>query len=130
MKDRRRGVGLIEVTAAIVLLAALTTLVAQIVAWSAAERRASLRREIALAEAANTMERLAASDSQSLKPHAATEMPLSQTAIEMLPSGRLTSEIQAAAGSSDGKRVVIEVSWLNQAGEQEMPVRLVTWVWR
>jgi hypothetical protein len=121
---------MIEVAAAIVLLAALTTLIAQIAVWSAAERRASQRREIALAEAVNALERLAASDSQSLNPHPATEVPLSGTAKEMLPSGKLTTEIQETTGSLAGKRIVIEVNWLNQAGEQAMPVILVTWVWR
>ena len=130
MKNRRRGVGLIEVAAAIVLLTALATLVAQIVGWSAAERRASQRREIAVAEAANAMERLAASDAQSLKPHAMTEIPLSPTAKEMLPSGKLTSEIEDARDPPDGKRIVVEVRWLNQADETELPVRLATWVWR
>jgi Tfp pilus assembly protein PilE len=129
MKHRRRGFGLIEATAALVLLAAMATLVAQIVAWSAAECRASQRRTIALVEAANAMERLAASNPQSLGAHSITEMPLSPTTKEMLPSGRLTSEIQAATGALEGKRIVIEVNWLNQAGEPEMPVRFVTWVW-
>ena len=112
------------------LFSALATLVAQIVAWSAVERRSTQRREIALAEAANAMERLAAGDSQLLKSHPTTEIPLSPTAKEMLPSGKLTSEIQEPKDPLDGKRIVIEVSWLNQAGEPEIPVRLVTWVWR
>ncbi len=130
MRNQRRGLGLIEVAAALILLSALATLVAQIVAWSAAEHRSTQRREIAVAEAANAMERLETGDSQSLKPHAMTELPLSPTAKEMLPSGKLTSEIQEAKDPPNGKRIVIELNWLNQAGEPELPVRLATWVWR
>lgn len=130
MRNGRRGLGLIEIAAALVLLSALATLVVQIVAWSAAEHRSTQRREIAIAEAANAMERLAASDAQSLKPHATTEIPLSPTAEAMLPRGKLTSEIAEAKDSPDDKRIVVEVNWLNQAGEPESPVRLVTWVWR
>src|SRR5947209_7289542 len=85
MTIRRHGVFLIEVAAALMLLGALAAIVAETVAWSAAERRASERREIALAEAANAMERLAATDWESLAPGAATEGTLSPAAKQMLP---------------------------------------------
>jgi Tfp pilus assembly protein PilE len=130
MTIRRQGVFLIEVAAALVLLGALAAIVAQTVAWSAAERRASERREIALSEAANAMERLAATDWESLAPEAATEEALSAAAKQMLPGGRITREIQATTGSPPAKRIAVEVQYRNQAGEAEAPVRLTTWVYK
>ena len=130
MTIRREGVFLIEVAAALVLLGALAAIVAQTVAWSAAERRASERREMALAEAANAIERLAAADWDSLAPEAATEETLSPVAKQMLPRGRITHEIQATTGSPPAKRIAIEVLYRNPAGEAEAPVRLTTWVYK
>lgn len=129
LKSRRYAFTLIEAAAALVLLSALATLVVQITAWSAVERRSNQRRQIALAEAANQMERLVA-DRLSLKPQEASEVPLSKTAEEMLPAGKMTTEVHIAADSPDLKRVVIEVNWADQSGESSLPVRLVTWVFR
>jgi Tfp pilus assembly protein PilE len=117
----------VEVAAAIMLLGVLATVVTQCAAWTAGERRAAERREIALFEAANVMERLASEDWESLAPKAAAEDPLSTAAKEMLPGGRLTTEIQLIGDNPAAKRIVVEVQWLNRAGESESPVRLVTW---
>ncbi|HEV3418568.1 MAG TPA: prepilin-type N-terminal cleavage/methylation domain-containing protein, partial [Pirellulales bacterium] len=63
---RRNGMSFLEVSVAIMLLGALATVVTQCAAWTAGERRAAERREIALFEAANAMERLASADWDSL----------------------------------------------------------------
>ncbi len=130
MKRRRTGIGLVEVAAATMLLGALATLVLQTVAWSAVERRAIERREIALAEAANAMERASTLESSALEPQPPTEIPLSPLAKNKLPGGKITREIKSEPGSPDGRRITVAVSWLNQAGQQELPVRLTTWIYR
>jgi hypothetical protein len=79
-------------------------------------------------EAANAMERLAATKWDSLSPRESVEEPLSAVAKQMLPSGRLTTEIKAARDDPAARRLVVEVHWLNRAGEEVSPVRLTTWV--
>lgn len=127
---RRNGMALAEVAAATILLAALGAFVAETVAWSAAEQRATQRREIALSEAANAMERTSIAGWAALEPKPSTEMALSPLAKRMLPGGRIIREVTDADGEPAARRIVIEVSWLNQAGERERPVRLTTWVYR
>ncbi len=82
----RHGLSLIEVSAAIVLLGALATIVMQALEWTLVERREAERREIALVEAGNAMERLAAAKWESLAPRASAEEPLSAIAKDMLPA--------------------------------------------
>jgi prepilin-type N-terminal cleavage/methylation domain-containing protein len=129
MQIRRHGLSLMEVSAAIVLLGALATVVIQALEWTLVERREAQRREIAMVEAANAMERLAAAKWESLAPHASAEESLSAIATEMLPSGRLTTEVTAAGESPAARRIVVEVHWLNRAGEEGKPVRLTTWIY-
>jgi prepilin-type N-terminal cleavage/methylation domain-containing protein len=130
MQIKRRGLSLIEVSAAIVLLGALATIVMQSLEWTLVERREAERREIALVEAGNAMERLAAANWESLAPRASAEEPLSAIAKEMLPGGRLTTEVKAAGDDPAARRIVVEVRWLNRAGETDQPVRLTTWVYK
>ncbi len=59
-RSRRRGFGLVEMTIACVLLAAAMAATLQVVGWVALERRAVERRERAVLEASNLMERIAA----------------------------------------------------------------------
>ncbi len=124
----RRGMSLMEVSTAIVLLGALATVVMQALEWTLVERRETDRREVAMLEAANAMERLAATKWESLSPRESAEKPLSAVAKQMLPSGRLTTEIKAAGDDPAARRLVVEVHWLNRAGEEARPVRLTTWV--
>ncbi len=76
---------LIEVSAAIVLLGALATVVVQALEWTLVERREAERREVAMIEAANVMERLAATKWESLSPRESTEEPLSAVAKQIAP---------------------------------------------
>ena len=130
MTIRRHGVFLIEVAAALVLLGALATVVAQTVAWSAAERRASERREIALAEAANAMERLAATDWESLTPEAATESrsrrPQSKCSPVDESRGRFKRRPARPPPSESRSRCSIAIKRANR----KAPVRLTTWVYK
>jgi Tfp pilus assembly protein PilE len=120
---------LIEVSAAIVLLGALATVVMQALEWTLVERREAERREVAMLEAANAMERLSVAKWESLSPRESTEEPLSAIAKQSLPSGRLTTEVKAAGDDPAARRLIVEVHWLNRAGEEDMPVRLTTWVY-
>jgi Tfp pilus assembly protein PilE len=128
MQIRRLGMSLMEVSAAIVLLGALATVVMQALEWTLVERREAQRRETAMVEAANAMERLAAEKWESLAPHASAAEPLSAVAKETLPGGRLTTEVTAAGDNPAARRIVVEVHWLNRAGEEDKPVRLTTWI--
>ena len=80
-------------------------------------------------EAANVMERLAATKWESLSPRESSEEPLSAIAKQSLPSGRLTTEVKAAGDDPAARRLIVEVHWLNRAGEEDKPVRLTTWVY-
>jgi prepilin-type N-terminal cleavage/methylation domain-containing protein len=128
MQKKRNGMSLIEVSAAIVLLGALAMIVMQALEWTLVERREAERREVAMLEAANAMERLASTKWELLSLSPSAEQPLSAVAKELLPDGRLTTEVKAAGNDPAARRLVVEVHWRNRAGEENQPVRLTTWV--
>ena len=123
----RRGFTLLEVMAAGALLAVAMTLAVHALGGMAADRRALDRRREATQEAANLMERLAATPWDDLTTEALAPVALSPEAAGALPDGTLKIAV-----SSRGtlKRLAVEIRWRGQGGPPEAPVRLTSWVAR
>ncbi|WP_435016122.1 type IV pilus modification PilV family protein [Tundrisphaera sp. TA3] len=126
---RRRGFGLVEMTATAVMLVAAMTITVQLVGWVAAERRSVARRERALLEAANLLERLAARPWDDLTPDAAKALTLSDATRAALPGAALSIEV-APAGAPEAKRITVAITWRDRSGSAEAPARLVGWAHR
>lgn len=128
----RRGFTVIELAAAVILLAVAMTVTVQLLGTIANERRAVGRREVAAREAANLMEHLCARPWERLSADGVKDVRLSKTAADALPGAELTVGVDEAEGvrGVPGKRLSVRLRWRNRAGEFDAPVRLTTWVYR
>jgi prepilin-type N-terminal cleavage/methylation domain-containing protein len=126
MKNRR-GFNLLEMLAAVVVMTALLLILAQFLGTVAQQRRRAARRLLAVEEAANAMEQVAALAYTELTPDRLQSIRLSEQAQRSLPQAKLTVEVSDEPGPPAGKRIAVELSWTNRAGETGKPVRLTTW---
>jgi hypothetical protein len=126
----RRGLTTIEMVMATLVLGVAMTLTVQILGWVVRERRGADRRAIAVQEAANAMERLAAQPWDQLTPEAARAEPLSSEALRALPGAELNVMVSAEADKPGLKRIGVQLRWRGRASVYEAPVRLTSWVAR
>jgi hypothetical protein len=128
----RRGSLLAEMAMSAVMLMIAMSLIARVVGWTAAERRSLDRRQWAVQEGANLMERLSARPFESLTTDAVKNTALSPEAVRTLPDAQLHIEVSDhdPTGGDDSKRIALGLRWRSRSGEWDAPVRLTTWVYR
>jgi len=119
-----------EITAAGAVLAVLLTVSLQMLAATAARRRAVEDRQTALVEAANAMERLAAVPWEEVTDEDLAEMQLSEPAQKVLRRGTLAVDVRKAGGEPEAKRIAVTVAWQDGSGNPQRPVTLVAWRYR
>jgi len=103
---RRRGIGLMEIAAAGILLAVMLTVCLQFFRATSGQRRGLQARRTATQEVANVMERLCARSWEELTPEAAGQVQLSEEARRAFPDGELQVEVTPPEKEPDGKRIV------------------------
>jgi hypothetical protein len=115
-----------------VLLVIMMVLTLKVLGWVALQRRGVERREQAVLEVANLMERVTARPYDAVTPGLARELTETARAAESLPDADLRIDIaesQPGAGRS-AKRIAIQLLWRDQSGEWAAPVRLTSWIER
>ena len=130
---KRRGMAIVEVLVAGVVLAAMMTIALQMFAATAAQRRAARDQLTATQEAANVMERLAAVPWDTLTEDGTAGVELSGSAGRALPEVKLEIEITASPGEADAlaaKRIGVIVSGQERNGHARSHTRLVAWRYR
>ncbi len=129
---RRRGFSMIEVMATVFLLAVAMSTMLQLLTLLARERRSAERREWAIHETGNVMDRLAAEPYDQLDSAQTRGLAQARTLIagRVLPEGRLTIEVESEDKPVQRKRLTLVLRWRDQAGGWERPVRLTEWVVR
>ena len=127
---RRRGFTMVEIVAAVVLLATAMSLTVQILGALAAERRAAERRLCAVQEVANLMERVAARPWGEVTPESLKAVSLSPRAQRALPGAELAATVGDASASRGEKRIGLRLRWRDRAGDWTAPVRLTAWIYR
>jgi hypothetical protein len=123
---------LAEVTMSTVLLVIVMSMTVKVLGWVALERRAAERREQAIVEVANLMERLAAHPYDEVTPDLAHDYAVPAKTAMSLPDAELKVDIaesQPGAGRS-ARRIAIQLRWRDHSGEWAAPVRLTSWVER
>jgi hypothetical protein len=128
----RRGSLLAEVTMATVLLMIAMTLTVKVLGSVALERRASERRQRAVLEVANLMERITAYPFEDVNADLAGRMALSPAARQSLPDSELVLDVAASepGPGRSAKRIAIRLRWRGRDGEWQAPVRLTSWIER
>lgn len=127
---KRRGFTLMETLVAGVILAATLTVCLQMLVTFAARNRAIRIRQTAIQEAANAMERLAASSWDDLTPGRVKNMRLGEEARQVLPGGKLEIDITPASEGPEAKRITAIVSWTSPHDPSTRSVRLLAWKYR
>ncbi len=128
----RRGSLLAETAMSAVMLIIAMGLITKVVGSVAVQRRVWDRRQTAVFEGANLMERLTARPFDALSTENVKNLTLSQQAAQSLPDGQLQVNIveNDPVGGDDSKRIAVNIRWRNRAGEWDAPVKLTSWVYR
>ena len=122
----KSGFTVIEVVAAMTLLAVAMLLIAQLGYCSLRERARSSTLRLALELAANVLESARATPWEGLTAEWATSQRIPDELKDFLPEGRLTVQVTTEESLPQTKRVTAEVQWLLPEGIESRPVRLVT----
>jgi hypothetical protein len=126
----RAGFGLIEMAMTGVLIAAAMAATLQVVGWVARERRGVERRERAVLEASNILERVAARPWDDLSTEALAPIKLPEAARAFLPVSSIDLKVATIEDAPGRKKLTVEVRWSDRSGRPEAPVRLVAWAYR
>jgi hypothetical protein len=127
---RRPAFAAAEIALSILLLAVVMTTTVHVLGLVAGERRAVERRELAIQEAANVMERLTAEPWDGVTPELARGIALSDGLRRALPGPELAIEVDEKDAAAGSKRVAVRLRWRNRAGGWEAPVRVTAWITR
>ena len=126
---RRRdcgGLSVLEVTAALLILAFAMTGLAQMLSLSAAQRRASETRRLAQEEVANQAEQVALLAWDETTEARLKAQEISEGLRALVPSAKLSLSLSEEASPPLARRIDIAVGWMAADGAVE-PVRLSVW---
>ncbi len=124
---RRSGVALQEAMVAMLIIGAVLISIAHVLAMAASQRRNSMQRTIAAREVGNVMEDLMTRPWKDLTPERLANFPLSELCRRHMPEARLRIDVSDEEGSENGRRIDIQLDWINAAAQRGAPVRLVAW---
>jgi type II secretory pathway pseudopilin PulG len=127
---RCSGFTLLECMVAGVLLAATALLCLQTIAATTAARRAEGRRQTAVLEASNLMERLATRPWAELTTEGAKDVTLGEEAKRTLPGAQLDVRVDDETSEPAAKRITVSITYDGPGGEPVRPARLVAWRYR
>jgi hypothetical protein len=122
----RRGISVLEVTAALVILAFAMTGLAHMLSLGAAHRRTSETRRLAQEEVANQAERIALLAWDETTAEKLQSLPISDELTTFVPSAKLSVALAEEAGPPVARRIEIGVAWTAADGVAE-PIRLTVW---
>ena len=127
---RRQGFSIVEMIVSAILLGVVLTTTVPLLGWAAGQRHASRQRQFALNEVANVMEQLTLRSWETVTKQSAREIELSEPARAYLTDGRLTVAVSQPKGGPPAKRITVELSWKNRAGEFVSPASLTAWIYQ
>ena len=131
-RSTRRGSLLAELAISGALLMVAMALTVKVLGWIGAERHNFDRRQCALHEAGNLMERLTSRSFDAVTGAAVKQVALSPQAKKALPGADLQVDVveNDRAGGPGSKRVALQIRWRSRSGEWDSPVRLTSWIYR
>jgi Tfp pilus assembly protein PilV len=129
-RPTRRGSLLPEVLISAAVLAVILSLTVKVLGQVGHQRRAAERRQRALVEVANAMERITAFPYGEVTEAHARDLKVSPESTASLPDAELNVNLrdETAAPDRPSRRIAVRLRWKNPSGEWEAPVRLVTWI--
>jgi len=125
----RRGVTMIEIAAAVAMLAVLLASSVQVMRALAKEQLAAARRVMALQTVQAVTEELANLPWDQLSPEAAGKLTIPDVVNFYLPGAALAATVAEAEEPVKSKRLSVELRWRMPNGQPTAPLRLTTWVY-
>jgi type II secretory pathway pseudopilin PulG len=122
----RRGVSLIELTVAALLLGTVFAALGPVLHGIRQQREQARQRQVAVLELANQAERLALRSWEELTPERLQQIELSETARQTLRQASLRVAL-AEEAEPLARRITLELSWSDPAGRAVAPLRVVVW---
>jgi Tfp pilus assembly protein PilE len=129
MRRSKRGITIVEVTAAAAMLAVLLASSAQVMRSLATQQEAAARRAMALQTVEAVLEEFANRPWGELTPTAAGDVTLPEVAKMHLPGASVEATVADVTDPVAAKRLAVEVEWNSPNGQPARPVRLTTWVY-
>ena len=126
----REAMTVLEVTLALAVLSLAFVLLGQFLTAAAQQRRVSEHRRLALQEAANAIERVAALSWDEVTAEELSGWKPSTSLSSTLPQATMKSIVAVEPGPPEAKRVRIEIAWTNASGQPGEPIGLTTFVYR
>lgn len=111
-----------------VLLMTVSMIVVPAIYWVHRERRQTERRQLAIVEVENLMERVVSLPFNEIQQSTVNKFALSESAIRQLPDASLEMKVSEADDVQKMKKIRIQLDWKNDQGVRGMPVRLTSWV--
>lgn len=127
LSGRRRGISVLEVTLALMILTVSITGLVQLLATAAGQRRTSETRRLAAQEVANQAERIALLTWDELTTDRLAALRPSELLTAAVPSASLRTAVETEAGPPESKRVRIEIQWTDPSGQTVEPIGLTIW---
>ncbi len=124
MNNPRKGIGFVELLAAIVMLGVLISFVVQMMAVAAQQRRFLESDRAACESVANVMERAMALPYDQVTTSALEDLAQSQPQPS---NSQWIMEVEPAQGLPSGKRITIALRNVSLRGRDSTPARLVAW---
>jgi hypothetical protein len=128
----RRGTLLLEVTMATLLLMVAMSLTVRVLGWVGQERRSAERRQRAVIEVANAMERISAYPYEQVSGEFVRKLLQESSADRTLPEAEWKTSVDESnpGPGRAAKRILLRLRWKNRFLEWESPVGLTTWIER
>lgn len=120
---------LLETVVAAAMLTGIMTVCLQMLGVVAAQHRVIEKRQMAIREAANAMERLSAMPWDELTTETLQDekLKLSDAASRRLTGAELTVDVTESSDPVDAKRIALSIRWKDRAGQFVQPVKLTAW---
>ena len=128
-KRSRGGFTLVEMIVAGILLSVVMTVSMQMLAGYSKQQRLANRRQLAVAELANLIERITARPFSTVTTDNLQSLTINDAARARLPDAELRIEVNDQAGPPKGKQIRADIRWRQVGGEFTAPVRLATWIY-
>jgi len=126
----RTGFTLVELIVTMILLGVVMTTVVPLLGWVYVQRRAADARLFAVQETANILERFTIRDWGEITQEAAEKIELSDQTAQWLKEPSLKVTVQEMDSELPSRRITVELSWNNRAGDRVTPARVTSFVYR
>lgn len=123
----REGITLIEIVAAVSILAVLLASSVQVTSALSQHQRAAERRALAMETAQALVEQLSNMRWNDLVPQAAERLAVPREVRPFLPGAKLEAAVVEERQPVAAKRVSIKLTWTAPGGGPAGPVRLTAW---